>query len=84
MPSELGALLRMIMRKRLVENQAKEVLGEMFRTGKSAALMVKSTAWPRESDARDEALSMRSAANPQQLTGYVGKEELFGSLWARS
>jgi aspartyl-tRNA(Asn)/glutamyl-tRNA(Gln) amidotransferase subunit B len=78
---ELGALVRLIDGGKISGKQGKEVLVEMFRTGKSAEGVVEERGLAQTSDAGeiegviDEVL----AANPKQLEQYRGgKEGLFG------
>jgi aspartyl-tRNA(Asn)/glutamyl-tRNA(Gln) amidotransferase subunit B len=80
-PGELGALLRMIDEEKISGKQGKEVLIEMFRTGKGAASVVEEQGFVQLSDTGeiDRIVDEILAANPQQLAGYrAGKETLFG------
>ena len=79
--ANLGAFVRLIDEDRISGKQGKEVLVEMFRTGKSAGAIVEEQGLVQLSDASeiegliDEVL----AANPQQVESYrAGKESLFG------
>jgi len=80
-PGELGALLCMIDEEKISGKQGKEVLIEMFRTGKSAASIVEEQGLAQVSDTSeiDRIVDEILVANPQQLAGYrAGKETLFG------
>ncbi|CAN5775467.1 Asp-tRNA(Asn)/Glu-tRNA(Gln) amidotransferase subunit GatB [soil metagenome] len=80
-PNELGALLRMMDEEKISGKQGKDVLIEMFRTGKSAASIVEEHGLIQVSDTSeiDQLIEEILAANPQQLAGYrAGKEALFG------
>ncbi|MCM3870515.1 MAG: Asp-tRNA(Asn)/Glu-tRNA(Gln) amidotransferase subunit GatB [Pyrinomonadaceae bacterium] len=80
-PSELGALLRMIDEGKISGKQGKDVLIEMFRTGKGAASIVEEQGLVQVSDTSeiDRIIDEILATNPQQLAGYrAGKETLFG------
>jgi aspartyl-tRNA(Asn)/glutamyl-tRNA(Gln) amidotransferase subunit B len=80
-PDELGRLLRMIDEDKISGKQGKEVLLEMFRTGKGAASIVEEQGLVQMSDTAeiDRIVEEVLAANPQQLAGYrAGKETLFG------
>ena len=80
-PEELGALVRLIDEGKISGKQGKEVLVEMFASGKGAAAVIEERGLAQTSDAGaiegiiDEVI----AANPQQLAQYrAGKEALFG------
>ena len=80
-PDELGKLLRMIDEEKISGKQGKEVLLEMFRTGKSAASIVEEQGLAQMSDTTEIDLIIEEvlAANQQQLARYrAGKEALFG------
>jgi aspartyl-tRNA(Asn)/glutamyl-tRNA(Gln) amidotransferase subunit B len=80
-PGELGALLRMIDEDKISGKQGKDVLIEMFRTGKSAASIVEEQGLVQLSDTGeiDGMIDQILGANPKQLEGYrAGKEALFG------
>jgi len=78
---DLGAFVRLIDEDRISGKQGKDVLVEMFRTGKSAEAIIEEQGLVQLSDASeiegliDEVL----ASNTQQLESYrAGKESLFG------
>jgi aspartyl-tRNA(Asn)/glutamyl-tRNA(Gln) amidotransferase subunit B len=80
-PEELGALVRLIDSGQISGKQGKDVLVEMFRTGKSAGVIVEEQGLAQVSDrgeierVADEVV----AANPKQLEQYrAGKEALMG------
>ncbi|HEY0079364.1 MAG TPA: Asp-tRNA(Asn)/Glu-tRNA(Gln) amidotransferase subunit GatB [Pyrinomonadaceae bacterium] len=80
-PEELGALVRLVDEGRISGKQAKEVLVEMFATGKGAQAVVEARGLAQMSDTGeleriiDEVVN----ANPQQLAQYrAGKETLLG------
>ncbi len=78
---ELGALVRMVDDDKINGKQAKDVLVEMFKTGKGAAAIVEERGLTQVSDTGeiDRIIEEVIAANPQQLAGYrAGKEALFG------
>lgn len=80
-PDELGKLLRMINEEKISGKQGKEVLLEMFRTGKGAASIVEEQGLAQMSDTTEIDLIIEEvlAANQQQLARYrAGKEALFG------
>jgi aspartyl-tRNA(Asn)/glutamyl-tRNA(Gln) amidotransferase subunit B len=71
----------MIDEDKISGKQGKEVLLEMFRTGKGAASIVEEQGLVQMSDTAeiDRIVEEVLAANPQQLAGYrAGKETLFG------
>jgi aspartyl-tRNA(Asn)/glutamyl-tRNA(Gln) amidotransferase subunit B len=79
--AELGGLVKLIDEGKISGKQGKDVLVEMFRTGKSAASIIEEQGLVQLSDSAeieklvDEVL----AANPTQLESYrAGKESLFG------
>jgi aspartyl-tRNA(Asn)/glutamyl-tRNA(Gln) amidotransferase subunit B len=79
--AELGALVRMIDEGKISGKQGKDVLVEMFATGKSAAAVVKERGLVQVSDTGeiDRVIDEVMAASPQQLEHYrSGKEALFG------
>jgi len=79
--SELGALVRLIDEGKISGKQGKEVLVEMFATGKSAAAIVEEKGLVQVSDTGeiDRVIDEIMAANPDQLAQYRGgKEALFG------
>jgi aspartyl-tRNA(Asn)/glutamyl-tRNA(Gln) amidotransferase subunit B len=80
-PSELGALVRLVDEEKLNGKQAKEVLVEMFSSGKPAAQIVEERGFVQVSDAGEleRIVDEVIAANPKQLEQYrSGKEALFG------
>ena len=79
--ASLGELVRMIDEEKISGKQGKEVLVEMFKTGKSAAAIVSEKGMVQLSDVGeiDQLIDQIIAANPQQLESYrAGKEALFG------
>jgi aspartyl-tRNA(Asn)/glutamyl-tRNA(Gln) amidotransferase subunit B len=80
-PAELGALLRLIDEEKISGKQGKDVLIEMFRTGKDAASIVEEQGLVQVSDTSeiDSIIDEILVANPQPLSAYrAGKETLFG------
>jgi aspartyl-tRNA(Asn)/glutamyl-tRNA(Gln) amidotransferase subunit B len=80
-PEALGALVRMIDEEKISGKQGKDVLIEMFRTGKEAATIIEEQGLIQVSDTTeiDALIEGVFASNPQQLEGYrAGKEALFG------
>src|SRR5437588_81331 len=78
---ELGALVRMIDEGKISGKQGKDVLVEMFATGKSAGAIVEERGLVQVSDTGeiDRIIDEVIAANPNQLGQYrSGKEALFG------
>lgn len=79
--AELGALVRMIDEGKISGKQGKDVLVEMFATGKPAATIVEEKGLVQVSDTSeiDRVIDEVIAASPQQLQQYrSGKEALFG------
>jgi aspartyl-tRNA(Asn)/glutamyl-tRNA(Gln) amidotransferase subunit B len=79
--AELGALVRMIDEGKISGKQGKGVLVEMFRSGKSAAVVVEERGLVQVSDTGeiDRVIDLVIAASPNQLEQYrAGKEALFG------
>ena len=79
--TELGALVRMIDEEKISGKQAKDVLVEMFKSGKGAATIVAEQGLVQLSDTTeiDSLIDEVLAVNQQQLEGYrAGKEALFG------
>jgi aspartyl-tRNA(Asn)/glutamyl-tRNA(Gln) amidotransferase subunit B len=77
----LGELVRMIDEDKISGKQGKDVLVQMFQTGKSAPAIVEEQGLVQLSDAGeiDTLIDQILAANPQQVEGYrSGKETLFG------
>jgi aspartyl-tRNA(Asn)/glutamyl-tRNA(Gln) amidotransferase subunit B len=80
-PEELAALLRLITEDKISGKQGKEVLVEMFATGKTAANIIEARGLVQLSDTSeiDAIIEQVMAASPQQLEQYrAGKETLFG------
>ncbi|HEV2765216.1 MAG TPA: Asp-tRNA(Asn)/Glu-tRNA(Gln) amidotransferase subunit GatB [Pyrinomonadaceae bacterium] len=80
-PEELGALVRLIDEGRISGKQAKEVLVEMFASGRPAEAVVRERGLEQVSDTAsiEQAVADVLAANPKQLEQYrAGKETLFG------
>jgi aspartyl-tRNA(Asn)/glutamyl-tRNA(Gln) amidotransferase subunit B len=79
--TELGALIRLIDEGKISGKQAKDVLVEMFKTGKGAAAIVEEQGLVQVSDTGeiDSLIDEVISANPDQLANYrSGKEALFG------
>lgn len=80
-PSQLAGLVRMIDENKISGKQGKDVLVEMFKTGKDAGAVVEEQGLVQLSDTGkiDEIIDKVLEENPQQLAGYrAGKEALFG------
>src|SRR5919205_1045257 len=80
-PEELGALVRAVEEGRISGKQGKDVLVEMFRTGKGADRVIEEQGLAQLSDAAEieKIVTDVIASNPQQLEQYrAGKEALFG------
>ena len=80
-PAELGALVRLIDEGAISGKQGKDVLVEMYATGKAASAIVLERGLVQVSDASaiDPIIDEVIAASPQQLAQYrAGKETLFG------
>jgi aspartyl-tRNA(Asn)/glutamyl-tRNA(Gln) amidotransferase subunit B len=78
---ELGALVRLIDEGKISGKQGKEVLVEMFASGKPAAVIVEEQGLAQVSDAGEieRIVDEVIAASPKQLEQYrAGKETLFG------
>ena len=79
--TELGALVKLIDEGKISGKQGKDVLVEMFATGKSAAAIVEERGLVQVSDTGeiDRVIDEVIAASPNQLEQYrSGKETLFG------
>jgi aspartyl-tRNA(Asn)/glutamyl-tRNA(Gln) amidotransferase subunit B len=79
--AELGAFVRLIDEGKISGKQGKDVLVEMFKTGKTAAAIIEEKGLVQVSDTGeiDRIVDEVLAANPEQLAGYRGgKEALFG------
>jgi aspartyl-tRNA(Asn)/glutamyl-tRNA(Gln) amidotransferase subunit B len=80
-PVELGALVRLIDEDKISGKQGKDVLVEMFSSGRSAAAIIEERGLVQVSDTGeiDSIIEQVIAASPQQLAQYrSGKEALFG------
>jgi aspartyl-tRNA(Asn)/glutamyl-tRNA(Gln) amidotransferase subunit B len=80
-PEELGALVKVINEGKISGKQGKDVLVEMFGTGRTAAAIIAARGLVQVSDTGeiDGIIDEIIAANPQQLAQYrAGKEALFG------
>jgi len=78
---DLGALIRLIDDGKISGKQAKDVLVEMFKSGKSAEAIVANHGLVQVSDTGeiDSLIDEVIAGNPEQLANYrAGKEALFG------
>ena len=78
---ELGALVRLIDEGKISGKQGKDVLVEMFKSGKSAQAIIEEQGLVQLSDTGeiDGLIDSVIAANPDQLANYrSGKETLFG------
>jgi len=79
--ANLGALVRLIDEEKISGKQGKDVLVEMFQSGKSAAAIIEEQGLVQLSDSGeiDSIIDQVLAANPQQLERYrAGKESLLG------
>ena len=80
-PKELGALVRLIDEARISGKQGKDVLVEMFKTGKPAQTIIEERGMVQVSDTGeiDALIDDVIAANPDQVANYrAGKEALLG------
>jgi aspartyl-tRNA(Asn)/glutamyl-tRNA(Gln) amidotransferase subunit B len=80
-PAELGALVRSIDEGKISGKQGKDVLVEMFTSGKTAAAIIEERGLVQVSDTAeiDAIIEGVLTSNPQQLAQYrAGKEALFG------
>ncbi len=80
-PEEIGALIRLIEEGAISGKQGKDVLVEMFRTGKAARAIVEEQGMVQVSDASaiDSIIDEIIAANAKQVEQFrAGKESLFG------
>lgn len=80
-PTELGALVRLIDEEKISGKQGKDVLVEMFKSGKAAQAIIEEQGLVQVSDSGeiDALIDGVIAANPNQLASYrSGKETLFG------
>ncbi|MDQ2922141.1 MAG: Asp-tRNA(Asn)/Glu-tRNA(Gln) amidotransferase subunit GatB [Acidobacteriota bacterium] len=79
--ADLGGLVRLIDEEKISGKQGKDVLVEMFQTGKSAAAIIQEQGLVQLSDSGeiDAIIDQVLAANSQQLESYrAGKESLLG------
>ncbi len=80
-PKEMGALVRFIDEAKISGNQGKDVLVEMFKTGKPAQTIIEERGMVQVSDTGeiDALIDDVIAANPDQVANYrSGKEALLG------
>ena len=80
-PEELGALVRLIDNGKISGKQGKDVLVEMFKSGKTAQAIIEEQGLVQVSDTGeiDALIDNVIAANPDQLASYrSGKEALLG------
>jgi aspartyl-tRNA(Asn)/glutamyl-tRNA(Gln) amidotransferase subunit B len=80
-PQELAALVRLIDEEKISGKQGKDVLVEMFRTGKPAQAIIEEKGLVQVSDTAeiDGLIDNVIDANPDQLASYrSGKEALLG------
>jgi aspartyl-tRNA(Asn)/glutamyl-tRNA(Gln) amidotransferase subunit B len=80
-PEELGALIRALDEERINGKQAKDVLVQMFKTGKGAEETIKELGFVQISDTEEieKIVDDVIANNPKQLEQYrAGKETLLG------
>jgi aspartyl-tRNA(Asn)/glutamyl-tRNA(Gln) amidotransferase subunit B len=80
-PEDLGGLVKLVESDKISGKQGKDVLIEMFKTGKSAAVIIEEQGLAQLSDTGeiDSIIDQVIAANPQQAEQYrAGKETLFG------
>lgn len=80
-PEELGALVQLINDDKISGKQGKEVLHEMFKSGKTANAVIEERGLVQLSDTGeiDRIIDEVIAGNPSQLEQYrAGKEALFG------
>jgi aspartyl-tRNA(Asn)/glutamyl-tRNA(Gln) amidotransferase subunit B len=80
-PAELGALIKLIDEGKISGKQGKDVLVEMFKTGKGALAIIAEQGLVQVSDTGeiDALIDEVMAANPDQVANYrAGKEALIG------
>jgi len=80
-PQELGALVRLIDEEKISGKQGKDVLVEMFKTGKTAQAIIEEKGMVQVSDTAeiDALIDGVIGANPDAVANYrAGKEALFG------
>jgi aspartyl-tRNA(Asn)/glutamyl-tRNA(Gln) amidotransferase subunit B len=80
-PTDLGALVRLIDEGKISGKQGKDVLVEMFKTGKGAAAIIAEQGLVQLSDTAeiDALIDQVLSANQQQVASYrEGKVTLFG------
>jgi len=80
-PEQLASLIRLIDEEKISGKQGKDVLVEMFKTGKSAESIIEERGMVQVSDTAeiDALIDEVMSANPQQVANYrSGKDALFG------
>ena len=80
-PEQLASLIRLIDEEKISGKQGKDVLVEMFKTGKSADSIIEERGMVQVSDTAeiDALIDEVMSANPQQVANYrSGKDALFG------
>jgi len=80
-PEQLASLIRLIDEEKISGKQGKDVLVEMFKTGKSADSIIEERGMVQVSDTEeiDALIDEVMSANPQQVANYrSGKDALFG------
>jgi len=80
-PEQLASLIRLIDEEKISGKQGKDVLVEMFKTGKSAESIIEERGMVQVSDTAeiDALIDEVMSANPQQVANYrSGKDTLFG------
>ena len=80
-PEQLASLIKLIDEEKISGKQGKDVLVEMFKTGKTAESIIEEQGLVQVSDTGeiDRLIEQVIDANPQQLENYrAGKETLFG------
>ncbi len=80
-PEQLAELIKLIDNDQISGKQGKDVLVDMFRTGKTAQTIIEEQGLVQLSDTSqiDSLIDQVMSANPQQLESYrAGKEALFG------
>src|SRR6185503_3771895 len=80
-PEQLASLIRLIDEEKISGKQGKDVLVEMFRTGKPAESIIEERGMVQVSDTAeiDALIDQVMSANPQQVANYrSGKDALFG------
>lgn len=80
-PEQLASLIRLIDEEKISGKQGKDVLVEMFKTGKAAESIIEERGMVQVSDTAeiDALIDQVMSANPEQLANYrAGKEALLG------